>query len=452
MQFHCLEKDLSRDSVFCWVYPGSWLPSQVKKSSTQLAVTLWRVYLFNMFDSSAAGESPTRPYKKVLISRERGVHLGRWQLSRDELSPDCTFPWSIHKEILRGGKQEGVDIIRVDNGLLCFTLIPTRGMGLLNAHLNGLRLGWDSPIKEIVHPHFVNLESRGGLGWLEGFNEWVVRCGLEFAGAPGKDTFITNTGDEAAMDLTLHGKIANIPASEVEALIDNEPPHLIKITGRVDERVFFGPQLELKTEISTIPGSNRINLKDSVTNRSSASQEFQLIYHCNYGAPLLEEGSRFVAPVKRVWPINDHSAPLIDKFDVYSGPIRGFVEQVYCIDPLADENGFSAVMLRNRSSDKAVVMTFSLEQLPCLTLWKNTTEIENGYVTGIEPGTSFPYNRRVERGHGRVPELEPGETRTFEIDFTVLDSTAQVADQASQIEKVQAKRKPEMFRSPPKVG
>jgi len=252
--------------------------------------------------------------------------------------------------------------------------------------------------------------------------------------------------------LDLHGFFPEQIPEIIEAFIDNEPPHLIKITGRVDERVFFGPQLELKTEISTIPGSNRINLKDSVTNRSSSSQEFQLIYHCNYGAPLLEEGSRFVAPVKRVWPINDHSAPLIDKFDVYSGPIRGFVEQVYCIDPLADENGFSTVMLRNRSSDKAVVMTFSLEQLPCLTLWKNTTEIENGYVTGIEPGTSFPYNRRVERGHGRVPELEPGETRTFEIDFTVLDSPAQVADQASQIEKAQAERKPEMFRSPPKVG
>jgi hypothetical protein len=318
--------------------------------------------------------------------------------------------------------------------------------------MDDLRLGWDSPIKEVVHPHFVNLESRGGLGWLEGFNEWVVRCGLEFAGAPGKDKFITNTGDEAEMDLTLHGKIANIPASEVKIFVEKSYPHLIRIVGRVDERVFFGPQLELETEISTVPGSNRINLKDSVTNRSSTSQEFQLIYHCNYGTPLLEEGARFVAPVKRVWPINDHAASLIDQFDVYSGPVAGFVEQVYCFEPLADKDGLSTVMLRNRSSDKAVTMTFSVEQLPCLTLWKNTAALEDGYVTGIEPGTGFPYNRRVEREHGRVRELEPGETRTFEIDFTVLDSSAQVADQASQIEKVQTRRKPEMFRSPPKVG
>ena len=50
----------------------------------------------------------------------------------------------------------------------------------------------ESPVEEIVHPKYIDLESRGGLGWLEGFNEWMVRCGLEFAGHPGEDT--TNTG------------------------------------------------------------------------------------------------------------------------------------------------------------------------------------------------------------------------------------------------------------------
>jgi hypothetical protein len=34
-----------------------------------------------------------------------------------------------------------------------------------------------------------------------------VRCGLEWAGHPGKDKFINNTGDEAEMDLTLHGRL-----------------------------------------------------------------------------------------------------------------------------------------------------------------------------------------------------------------------------------------------------
>src|SRR5262249_12441487 len=152
---------------------------------------------------------------------------------------------------LHGGKQEGVDLITVDNGKLTFTVIPTRGMSILEVKLGDVRLGWDSPVREVVHPGLVNLQSRGGLGWLEGFNEWMVRCGSEFAGHPAKEKCINKVGEEAEMDLTLHGKIGNIPASEVEVVIDRDVPHRLRVRGRVDERMFYGPKLELWTEIST---------------------------------------------------------------------------------------------------------------------------------------------------------------------------------------------------------
>src|SRR5688572_31858092 len=48
------------------------------------------------------------------------------------------------------------------------------------------------------------------------FRSWMARCGLEWAGHPGEDRFINNLGEQAEMNLTLHGKVANIPASEVE--------------------------------------------------------------------------------------------------------------------------------------------------------------------------------------------------------------------------------------------
>jgi Domain of unknown function (DUF4432) len=88
---------------------------------------------------------------------------------------------------LHGGKQEGVEVVVVDNGKLQFTVIPTRGMGVLSVTMGDVRLGWASPVKEVVHPRHINLQSRGGLGWLEGFNEWMVRCGLESNGHPGTD-------------------------------------------------------------------------------------------------------------------------------------------------------------------------------------------------------------------------------------------------------------------------
>jgi hypothetical protein len=311
-------------------------------------------------------------------------------------------------------------VIAVNNGKLSYVLIPTRGMSVAKVEMGDIRLGWDSPVKEIVHPQFINLQSRGGLGWLEGFNEWMVRCGLEWAGHPGKDKFINNTGDEAEMDLTLHGKIGNIPASEVEVVIDRSAPYRIRVRGRVDERMFYGPKLELWTEISTEPGSNTFRIEDEVKNYGAYDQEFQIIYHANYGPPLLEAGSRFVVAAKEVRPFNAHAAKSLNQFSEYVAPAKGFIEQVYGVIPFTDAQNRTTVMLRNAVGDKGVTMSYRVDQLPFFTLWKNTTGIEEGYVTGLEPGTGFPANRSIERKAGRVPKLKSNEARRFAIDFAIL--------------------------------
>jgi hypothetical protein len=391
------------------------------------------------------------PFRKTLTSVAENVHIDEWKLSSSDLKLAKSGNWSVRKFTLHGGKQEGVDLIVVDNGRLKFVVIPTRGMGVLKVELGDVRLGWDSPVKEVVHPQFINLQSRGGLGWLEGFNEWLVRCGLEYAGHPGKDKFINNVGDEAEMDLTVHGRIANIPASEVEVVIDRDPPHRIHVRGRVDERMFYGPKLVLWSEISTEPGSNSIRIDDSIKNLGAFDQEFQIIYHSNYGPPILGKGAKFIGAVKRVTPFNARAAEGMKQFAEYEGPTRGFIEQVYCVYPYADANGRTLAMLENAAGDRAVSLAFSVEQLPYFTLWKNTTAAEEGYVSGLEPGTGFPYNRRIERQFGRVPKLKPGESRRFTIDFAIHTGPEEVKRTADQIARVQAGRTTQVDAEPAKA-
>src|SRR5262249_26041777 len=158
-----------------------------------------------MIASIVVFTSPSEPFRQTLTSVSRNIHLDTWQVSDRDFNDKFSAPWSVQKYTLHGGRQEAVDLIVVNNGKLRFVVIPTRGMGVAKVEMGDIRLGWDSPVKEIVHPQFINLQSRGGLGWLEGFNEWMVRCGLEWAGHAGKDKFINNTGDEAEMDLTRDG-------------------------------------------------------------------------------------------------------------------------------------------------------------------------------------------------------------------------------------------------------
>ncbi len=392
----------------------------------------------------------TAPYRQTLTSVERNKRAEKWQITSKEVTPRSKVPWSVRKVTLHGGKQEGVDLIHVDNGKIRFTVCPTRGMGLISASRGDLRLGWDSPVKEIVHPQYVNLQARGGLGWLDGFNEWMCRCGLENNGGPGTDRFINNVGDEATMDLTLHGKIANLPAQEVEVVVDREPPYTIHIRGTVHERMFYGPKLELRTDISTVPGSDTLRVKDVITNRGAQPQEFQILYHTNFGRPLLEQGATFAAPVARVIPMNDVAARAINNYPKYLGPTLGFVEQVYCMYPRADASGRSLAILQNRARNQAASVRYSVTELPYLTLWKNTAATNDGYVTGIEPGTNFPNTRSVERKLGRVPKLGPGASYSIAVDFGLHSGTSEVQALTDEIAAIQGDHRPVLEPRPEK--
>jgi hypothetical protein len=384
----------------------------------------------------------------VLTSAEHNVDVGDWQIGGRETGIAPDVQWSVRRQRLHGGKQDGVDLIVIDNGRMTITLVPTRGMGILRVVSGDLRLGWDSPVHEVVHPKYVNLEARGGLGWLEGFNEWMARCGLEWAGHPGQDRFVNNLGEQAEMNLTLHGKVENIPASEVEVIVEREPRPRIRVRGRVDERAFYGPKLELWTEVWTEPGSTSLHIEDALTNRGAFEQEFQVLYHTNYGPPLLGAGARFSAAIQRVTPFNAHAAEDVATYAEYQGPVRGFIEQVYDLHPYADADGRSLLMLRNAAGDRAVSMGFAVAELPYVTLWKNLTALEEGYVTGLEPGTGFPATRRLEREAGRVPKLKPGEARRFAIDVTLHTTTEAVRAVSDQIQRIQNGRPTQVDRAP----
>lgn len=388
----------------------------------------------------------------VLSSAASNVNQSSFDLSK-VASTDIASQWKIHKRTLHGGKQEGVSLVKIDNGMITVSVVPTRGMSILSVEdsQTGERIfGWDSPVKEVVHPSHIDLESRGGLGWLEGFNEWMVRCGLEFAGHPGKDKFINNTGDEAEMDLTLHGKIGNIPASEVELLVQNKPPYRVTLRGVVSERMFYGPKLKLVTELSLLPNSDTIEVHDVITNEGASGQEYQVIYHTNFGAPLLEQDARVVVAAKEVWPMNETAAAGISDFDRYREPQVDFVEQVYLVTPHTGADGTATAVLMNAAGDRGASMTWSTASLPHLTIWKNTAAVDDGYVTGIEPGSGFPFNRRVERHYGRVPKLAPGQSTEFDVSFSYLRTSVDVQKAAAKIKALSANAAPTIHSDPPK--
>ncbi|STV96616.1 thioredoxin-like protein [Klebsiella michiganensis] len=84
-------------------------------------------------------------------------------------------------------------------------------------------------------------------------------------------------------------------------------PYEIRVRGLVKESTFKKADLQTMTELRYVPGSNSFSLHDVLTNHADYPHDYQIIYHSNFGKPILEEGARFMAPIASISPFNDYA-------------------------------------------------------------------------------------------------------------------------------------------------
>ena len=346
--------------------------------------------------------------------------------------------WYIRRYFLRGGLRDGVELVEINNGPLTFQVLPTRGMNIWKGNFRGTPLGWNAPVSGPVHPKFVNLADRGGLGFLAGFDEWFTRCGLSSNGPPG---------DDNGTPLPLHGRISNSPAQRVVVAVDPNENRLA-VSGVVEEGGLFLGRLRLTSTISTRAGSNQIVVSDQVQNLSSQPAEMQLLYHVNTGEPFLEAGGKVVAAFREMAPHTGHAAKALDTWDTYRGPTAGFPEEVYNFRPVAGLDGQSAALLHNAMRNIGLVVRWRPEELPCFMVWKNTVARADGYVTGLEPSTNYPYFKGHERRQGRVVTLPPNGKWSATVTLEMYDERPAVDKAIAEIAAIQASVKPTIHQTP----
>ncbi|MBX9791086.1 MAG: aldose 1-epimerase family protein [Pirellulales bacterium] len=358
----------------------------------------------------------------VLCDTSRAVYTAELQLTGKDLAALAPGS-SIHKRTLRGGLCDGVDVVEIDNGVFRFTVLPTRGMGLWRAALGDFELGWRAPVPGPVNPRNVNLWEPSGLGWLRGFDEVFCRCGLESNGGPVFDS-------QGRLRYPLHGRISNTPAWKLELAIDDGE---ISLTGVVDEACLYHSKLRLTSTVRTRVGESGLRIEDTVQNVSAEPGQMELLYHTNFGRPLVEPGAEIVAPAKTVVPWTARAAEGVDHWNSYGPEEPGFTEQVYFLDLAAGAGGETEVLLRDARARHGVSLHFSKRAFPYFTLWKSTQAVADGYVTGLEPGVNLPNERLFEEEQQRVVNLAGGESRTFHLRLEAHGDTSGVAAAATRI-------------------
>lgn len=307
---------------------------------------------------------------------------------------------------------------------LTFTLLPDRGLDIWLAAYNGRPLTWTSQNAPQVPD--------SASGWLRKFNGGLlVTCGLTHTGPPENDAL---TGEARG----LHGRYTFQPAREISTtgewvVVDGVEKYELRLTGVIAEAILFGEQLRVERTYKLTLGEPTIELVDVVRNIGDLATPLMLLYHCNFGYPLVAEGTRLHVAGARVYARDEAAVPGLDQWPDYDAPQPGYAEQVFFHHVKTGADGWSEAIL---AGEVAVALQWDAAALPYLTQWKNTRT--GVYVCGVEPGNCVPEGQNASRVAGRLPILEPGEVGQFGLRITALADAAAMNVGLARLETLQA--------------
>ena len=311
------------------------------------------------------------------------------------------------ESVLTGGKSEGVRTIDVKTGSgLRFSVLPTRGMDVVCAEYQGIPLSYLSKTG-VVHPAYFE---KDGLNFLRGFFcGLITTCGLTYMGPPCNDE---------GTELGLHGRISNTPAESCS--VDkswNGNDYEITVQGKARESSVFGENMTLTRKITTSLGSSSLKVHDVIENEGFKEQPLMVLYHCNFGYPIVSPDSHITISEPYTVKARDEEGE-VDKCLVMEEPRTGYNEQVFIhtVDP---SRGSCTVKIFNEALKLGVYVKYNPLQLPYMSEWKVMDCDE--YVVGIEPSTWTVFGREEARKRNELLFLKPGEKKERDLELVVID-------------------------------
>lgn len=304
----------------------------------------------------------------------------------------------VRRVELREGTARGCAVIEAETaGGLSLDILPDTGLDIGQVRFRGFNMtylsknGYDSPAADLPYEEEFLHTFPGGL---------LYTCGLRSAGPAHRD------GGEWH---PLHGRYHGLAAGNISAGVEGEE---IVVRGTVRETALFGHVLELRRTIRIPVEGARITVEDELTNLTPRPEEFMVVYHCNFGYPLLTDRARLILPEEReTIPRTPFAATGLDRQCTFERPVDGEEERVFFQKMKKD---FRA-SVQNPDLGVEVCLTWSGGTLPILSEWRSMAS--GDYVLGLEPTNSYICGRGPERDHGTLPVLGAFETVRHKVEF-----------------------------------
>ncbi|HEY2023199.1 aldose 1-epimerase family protein [Paraburkholderia sp.] len=369
------------------------------------------------------------------------VQLYATEMSRRQIEARCgqlaQFA-GVRLVTLEDGLERGIRLLEFRSGTgLRFTVLVDRAMDIAECEFRGYAVGWHSPAG-FRHPGLHEYEGEGGLGWLRSFSGLLVTCGLDhilFMHDSPADNYVYKPRQK--VQHSIHGRVATIPArlNGYGERWEGERCFLWA-EGVVSQGTVFGEHLELHRRIEIEAGTNDIQLTDRVVNRGFYRTPHMLCYHMNIGYPVLDDGSRYLAPIQDVvWAAHADSYRAQEVgYQRMPAPQTGFHEQVWQHEMKADDAGLVPVALVNDRLGIGVEVTTRKDQFPCQYQWQNLQAGQ--YALGLEPSTNHVLGEGGARERGELIWLEHGDERHYDTRIRILAGDEEIARSEARIRAV----------------
>jgi galactose mutarotase-like enzyme len=237
----------------------------------------------------------------------------------------------------------------------------------------------------------------------------MVGCGLDNVGMPSSD---------AGEELGLHGRLSHTPAELLGCGGEWQgDEYTMWVKGRVRHYVVFGANLSLERRISTRLGANHLRIQDTITNLGYDRTPYQVLYHCNFGFPVVSPDTELLLKSEKSEPRDEEAAEGFAEHARFQVPTPGYSEKVYYHHPIA-EAGYCRAALVNRALSWGAYVRFRKAELPYLIEWKMMGQ--GTYVVGLEPANCGVQGRAHDRAQGVLRTLEPGESVSPALEIGVL--------------------------------
>lgn len=284
----------------------------------------------------------------------------------------------IRRYTLTDGKEAGLRVIEMAGCDLRVLLNESKALDIMQLWYEGQNMSFVSK----------NGFTAREIDFLERFEGGMLyTCGLDSMG--GREGFV------------LHGTHHNTPA-KVISLIEDEDK--LEVTALIEESALFGKNLAMKRVVTLYPKENRVHVDDTLINRGTKTEDYCLLYHTNFGYPMLDEGAEIVANYTNIEARSDHAKKNLDKQPVFEAPIVNDEERCYFLDMAEGK-----ASLINRKLGKKATVSYSKDTLPNFVQW--SSPVAGDYALGLEPCTS-----NLSEGF-KYRQIKPDENIKFYLDL-----------------------------------